>query len=158
MILAGDVSSNNWNYLPETFRTKYDNFLLKKNDIVLGLNRPITNGNLKIAQVPSTLDKSLLYQRAGKVEILNKTDLNFSYQLLNREIYKFVLKEAQGSDQPFISTTKLKKWDYLVPKKEEEQNKIGQFLTFLDDTITLQERKLELLKEQKKAFLQKMFV
>ncbi|MEQ7222079.1 restriction endonuclease subunit S, partial [Vagococcus fluvialis] len=40
----------------------------------------------------------------------------------------------------------------------EEQQKIGAFFKSLDDTIALQERKLELLKEQKKAFLQKMFV
>ncbi|MDT2834554.1 restriction endonuclease subunit S [Vagococcus carniphilus] len=153
----GEVSSNNWNYLPENFRMEYNNYLLKKNDIVLGLNRPITNGNLKIAQIPSALDKSLLYQRAGKVEIIKDTDVNFSYQLLNREIHDFVIKEAQGSDQPFISTTKLKKWNYLIPKTDEEQTKIGNFFKQLDDTITLQERELNLLKEQKKGFLQKMF-
>ncbi|MDB7284947.1 restriction endonuclease subunit S, partial [Enterococcus faecium] len=40
----------------------------------------------------------------------------------------------------------------------EEQRKIGSFFKQLDDTITLHQRKLDLLKEQKKGFLQKMFV
>ncbi|MBT8924674.1 restriction endonuclease subunit S [Lactobacillus delbrueckii subsp. bulgaricus] len=41
---------------------------------------------------------------------------------------------------------------------EEEQQKIGSFFKQLDDTIALHQRKLDLLKEQKKGFLQKMFV
>lgn len=40
----------------------------------------------------------------------------------------------------------------------EEQQKIGSFFKHLDETIALHQRKLELLKEQKKGFLQKMFV
>ena len=40
----------------------------------------------------------------------------------------------------------------------EEQEKIGSFFKQLDDTIDLHQRKLDLLKEQKKGFLQKMFV
>lgn len=40
----------------------------------------------------------------------------------------------------------------------EEQQKIGQFFKQLDDKIALEERELKLLKETKKAFLQKMFV
>ena len=39
----------------------------------------------------------------------------------------------------------------------EEQQKIGTFFKHLDDTIALHQRKLDLLKEQKKGFLQKMF-
>nr|WP_242864241.1 hypothetical protein [Leuconostoc gasicomitatum] len=40
----------------------------------------------------------------------------------------------------------------------EEQNKIGLFFKQLDDTIALHQRQLDLLKEQKKSFLQQMFV
>ena len=40
----------------------------------------------------------------------------------------------------------------------EEQEKIGNFFKELDDAIALHQRKLDLLKEQKKGFLQKMFV
>ena len=45
-----------------------------------------------------------------------------------------------------------------VPVHKEEQEKIGSFFKQLDDTIALHQRKLDLLKEQKKGFLQKMFV
>ena len=39
----------------------------------------------------------------------------------------------------------------------KEQEKIGSFFKHLDSTISLHQRKLDLLKEQKKGFLQKMF-
>ena len=39
----------------------------------------------------------------------------------------------------------------------EEQDKIGSFFQQLDETIALHQRKLDLLKEQKKGYLQKMF-
>ena len=39
-----------------------------------------------------------------------------------------------------------------------EQKRIGRFFEKIDTLITLHQRKLELLKEQKKGFLQKMFV
>ena len=44
------------------------------------------------------------------------------------------------------------------PSNILEQQKIGAFFKKLDDTIALHQRKLDLLKEQKKGFLQKMFV
>ena len=46
---------------------------------------------------------------------------------------------------------------YYLPSIEE-QKKIGSFFNQLDNTIALHQRKLDLLKEQKKGFLQKMFV
>ena len=46
----------------------------------------------------------------------------------------------------------------VIPSKIEEQQKIGALFKQLDKTIALHQRKLDLLKEQKKGFLQKMFV
>jgi type I restriction enzyme S subunit len=40
----------------------------------------------------------------------------------------------------------------------DEQTKIGNFFNQLDDTITLHQRELDILKQTKKAFLQKMFI
>ncbi len=43
------------------------------------------------------------------------------------------------------------------PSDASEQEKIGSFFQQLDETIDLHQRKLDLLKEQKKGYLQKMF-
>ena len=62
-----------------------------------------------------------------------------------------------GSAQIAIHESKFLSSTLLFPNLDE-QEKIGQFFKQLDDTITLHQRKLDLLKEQKKGFLQKMFV
>ena len=56
------------------------------------------------------------------------------------------------SDWKNVSST-----DFAIPSKDE-QKQIGAFFKQLDETIALHQRKLDLLKEQKKGFLQKMFV
>ncbi len=50
----------------------------------------------------------------------------------------------------------MKKFEVTIPEHVEQQ-KIGSFFKQLDDTIALHQRKLDLLKETKKGFLQKMF-
>ena len=61
-----------------------------------------------------------------------------------------------GSAQIAIHESKFLSSTLLFPNLDE-QEKIGQFFKQLDDTIDLHQRKLDLLKEQKKGFLQKMF-
>ncbi|MCE2259659.1 hypothetical protein GPW97_09925 [Streptococcus thermophilus] len=63
-----------------------------------------------------------------------------------------------GAVQPSIKVSQLIKVQYLLPKCKHEQERIGSFLKKLDEIIALHQRKLDLLKEQKKGFLQKMFV
>ncbi len=60
-------------------------------------------------------------------------------------------------------TSLIQKIFIIVINNEERETKvvnkkIGLFFKQLDNTITLHQRKLDLLKEQKKGFLQNMFV
>ncbi len=66
-----------------------------------------------------------------------------------------VLVESTGVPQ--LTAPQLGNYKIFFPTGEE-QEKIGSFFKQLDDTIALHQRKLDLLKEQKKGFLQKMFV
>lgn len=156
-IQHGIINGDNLNYLPEAFIQQYPDFVLKEGDIVIGLNRPITNGNLKIARIPSKYNGSLLYQRAGKIVYKVDCDKEFSYVLLSQEILKHTLVEAVGSDQPFISTSKLNKWQMMLPSNIEEQKKVGNYFRNLDNLITLHQRKYEQLKITKNNMCKKIF-
>ncbi|BDW50316.1 restriction endonuclease subunit S [Lactococcus formosensis] len=92
----------------------------------------------------------------GTMGIADKSILNsnFGYYLV---VSVNVPKLTAGSGQPFVSYSDLNGIKILIPTIEEQQ-KIGSFFKQLDDTIALHQRKLDLLKEQKKGFLQKMFV
>ena len=157
-IKAGKISLEKVNYLPNEYQYKYQECLLFPGDIVLGLNRPIIDGELKISRIPSDIKTSLLYQRAGKIIFKVNMEENFTYQLLSKEVLTFTRREAVGSDQPFITTTKLNKWDLCLPVKDEERRMIGNLLDNINNIITLHQRKLEHLQLHKKALLQQMFV
>ncbi|TXX29671.1 restriction endonuclease subunit S, partial [Escherichia coli] len=62
-----------------------------------------------------------------------------------------------GGGRAKLNADVLMKLEVIIPLKSEQQ-KIGTFFKQLDDTIALHQRKLDLLKETKKGFLQKMFV
>jgi len=64
---------------------------------------------------------------------------------------------SSGGTAKGVSQKSLKGLSLTVPFDIDEQQKIGSFFKQLDDTIALHQRKLDLLKEQKKGFLQKMF-
>lgn len=157
-IQHGVIDGTNLNYLPQNFLNEFSEFTLKEGDIVLGLNRPVTNGQLKMARISKQYNNSLLYQRAGKITFKKKMDENFSYVLLSNEILKYTVKEAVGSDQPFISTSKLSDWNMNIPDNIQEQKSIGTFFASLDKAITLHQRKLEQLQTMKKFMLQNLFI
>lgn len=91
----------------------------------------------------------------GTMGIADKSILNsnFGYYLV---VSVNVPKLTAGSGQPFVSYSDLNGIKILIPTIEEQQ-KIGSFFKQLDNTIALHQRKLDLLKEQKKGYLQKMF-
>ncbi|WP_258007916.1 restriction endonuclease subunit S [Tetragenococcus halophilus] len=74
----------------------------------------------------------------------------FLYTLLER--YKPM---SQGYKRHFKI---LKNQDILFPKSKKEQSRIAGFFTSLEETIILNQTKLETLQTLKKAFLQKMFI
>lgn len=77
---------------------------------------------------------------------------------INSEIYhRQLLRLMQGTKVSAISKKNLLETEVSFPTRIEEQEKIGNFFKQLDDTIALHQRKLDLLKEQKKGYLQKMF-
>ena len=84
-------------------------------------------------------------------------DLNYMASMLRSpSIRKKITFLAQGISRYNISKTKMLEIEIPAPNLSE-QKKIGSFFKLLDDTIALHQRKLDLLKEQKKGYLQKMF-
>ncbi|MDT2758119.1 restriction endonuclease subunit S [Enterococcus asini] len=75
-----------------------------------------------------------------------------------REVSKNAAEGARNHGLLNISPNDFFNTLLTIPKSAEEQQQIGSFFKQLDDTIALHQRKLDLLKEQKKGFLQKMFV
>ena len=79
-------------------------------------------------------------------------------QYLNSPSFeRFIQKENAGGTQKFIALGLIRDMKLMTPSVQE-QARIGELLNHLDNLIAANQRKLDLLKEQKKGFLQKMFV
>ncbi|RHX78157.1 restriction endonuclease subunit S [Lactobacillus helveticus] len=86
-----------------------------------------------------------------------KAEFFLGYYINSNTYHRQLLRLIQGSKVSSISKGNLQKTLVSFPKDFEEQQKIGAFFKQLDDIIALYQRKLDLLKEQKKGYLQKMF-
>lgn len=82
-------------------------------------------------------------------------DREFMFQWLEMFRPKWQ-KYGQPGSQVNLNSELVRNQEILIPNNEEQQ-KIGSFFKQLDNTIALHQRKLDLLKETKKGFLQKMF-
>ena len=100
-----------------------------------------------------------LYRYSGKVKISDNTvfiqgkQLDFIYYaLLNFDIKRI----SFGTGQPLVKASELKVQKIYMPYKQEREL-IGKFLIYIDNLITLHQRKLDKLKNIKKSMLEKMF-
>ena len=78
----------------------------------------------------------------------------FGYYMLYQ---KDINKICGGSGLPFLSYEQLNKIEVCYPKDIKEQKSIANYLTNIDNLITLHQRKYDKLVNIKKAMLDKMF-
>lgn len=94
----------------------------------------------------------LIRQKVNK-----ETSAQFVYQnTLTKAWERYVQVMSQRSGQPGINAQEVGRFELAIPEKAE-QDKIAQLFNSLDNLIAANQRKLDLLKEQKKGYLQKMF-
>lgn len=127
---------------------------LSKNEIAFVLS-DVPNGRAIARTFLINEDnKYSLNQRIAGITPHADTNSYFLHSLMNRNHY--FLRFDNGVSQTNLSKREVEKWVEFYPSYQEQQ-KIGSFFKQLDDTIALHQRKLDLLKEQKKGYLQKMF-
>ncbi|ENU62900.1 MULTISPECIES: restriction endonuclease subunit S [Acinetobacter] len=149
--------THNVKFVPTNYLDVHKDLVLKEGDLVLALNRPVTNDQLKIAKLTQEDSPSILYQRVGKLDFLKEDiDKEFIFQIFKKDVKNYVLNSSIGSDQPFISTTDLYKHKLCIPLKEE-QTKIASFLSAVDEKISQLTQKHTLLSQYKQGMMQKLF-
>ncbi|WP_309836718.1 restriction endonuclease subunit S [Pantoea sp. SORGH_AS_0659] len=142
-------------FLPNHFSNEYHKFLIRKDDYVIALTRPILNGKLKISVAGKEYDGSLLNQRVGKIVTINNP--KFVYSLLQMESTVSKINNCiAGTDPPNLSTQDIKDMIVYVPIIEE-QIKIADFMSSVDEKIALLNKQYDLLCQYKKGMMQKIF-
>ncbi|WP_202986180.1 restriction endonuclease subunit S [Weissella cibaria] len=108
-------------------------------------------GRTAITQYDAFFDRTILIFKEYKVPI----DKQYFSQII-KKLFEREKERAWGATISTITKEHLNDFIVGVPSIEEQQ-KIGTFFKQLDGTIALHQRKLDLLKEQKKGYFQKMF-
>ena len=152
-IATGQVNLNKVGYSNTEPDKKY---LLDKGDILFSNINSLSHiGKIALFDLDMKLYHGINLLRLQPMNV-NSQFLYQSFQLNNH--LEWAKSHAnQAVSQASINQTELSKQVFLVPSQQEQQ-KIGTFFKQLDDTITLYQRELDLLKKTKKGFLQKMFV
>ena len=90
--------------------------------------------------------------------VKNTFSQNFIFYELNNNMrfLKFCRIQKKGGTRTRLYFKNLLKYQTYFPNYEEQQ-KIGAFFYLLDQQIELEQKKLELLEQQKKGYMQKIF-
>ncbi|AUC59260.1 restriction endonuclease subunit S [Enterococcus faecalis] len=121
---------------------------LSYDEDAIGIGRKGTINNPYILKAPFWTVDTLFYTVPK-----NNFDLNFIYSIFRKTNWK---SKDESTGVPSLSKTTINAVTVYIPSGSEQQ-RIGKFFKQLDDTITLHQRKLDQLKELKKAYLQLMF-
>ena len=102
-------------------------------------------------------ERVIYHYHIWKLQFLsNEIDKLYLYTWLLTDKERIKLT-TNGTTMVHVTKGGMEQRVFQYPKSIDEQTKIGSFFKQLDVTIALHQRELDLLKEQKKGFLQKMF-
>ena len=129
--------------------TEKDGVVFQKNDILFGKLRPYLK-NWYFANFDGIA--------VGDFWILRSDNIypKFVYYLIQTEKFFSISNLSSGSKMPRSDWNLVSNYKFQFPQKIQESMNIGQLLSVLDKLLSLQQRKLEQLKQLKKAMLQKI--
>lgn len=145
ILVQGNADMKNNRVVPRVWTTQITK-QAEKGDLILSVRAPV--GDIGKTDYDVVLGRG--------VAAIKGNDFIFQ-QLGKMKESGYWNRFSTGSTFESINSNDIREALITIPTGEEQQ-KIGAFFKQLDDTIALHQRKLDLLKETKKGFLQKMFV
>ena len=127
----------------------------------------LSEGDILFARTGASTGKTYYYKKTDGVvffagfliraRIKEDNDYKFIFQnTLTKNFKKYVDITSQRSGQPGVNAKEYANFLLSLPSLPE-QTAIGSFFQDIDQLISLQQRKLEVLKEQKKTYLKLLF-
>lgn len=129
-------------------------FRLKKDDILIAGTGATAGITFK---VPDEFIGLVFSYNAPRIKVKNVNSNFITYFLKSDYILRQQRGLFTGNAQPFLDTKSIGNFKILLPPLEE-QTKIANFLTAIDNKIQLVAESIEATKEFKKGLLQQLFV
>jgi len=130
---------------------------LQKHDLVMVLS-DVAHGNFLGLTDIIPNEKYVLNQRMAGLRLKkpNFTDAYYLKTLINFN-QSYFKQKGQGSSQLNLAKSSVTDFNVLIPCDYEERKKIADCLSSLDELITAQNNKIDLLKSHKKGLMQNIF-
>lgn len=128
--------------------------LLPPRCILIGLaGQGKTRGTVAINMIETCINQSIAAIYPNE-EVF---DSNFLYHYLDKEYLTLRGISSGDGERGGLNLKLIKSFNTMMPVHIDEQQKIADFLSSVDDLITAQSKKVETLKEQKKGLMQGLF-
>ena len=128
-----------------------------KDDKLLNMDTILMSINGTIGNLAWYNNERVMLGKSAAYLTVSNFDKKFIFSYLQTSTIKnYFLNNLTGTTIKNLGLKTIRDTTLFVPTLEEQQQ-IGEFFWTLEETIALHQRKLDLLKEQKKGYLQKMF-
>ena len=150
----GNFIREKFAFIDESTNKLLNRSILKENDILFSIAGALG----RVAIVDSSILPANTNQALAIIRLKNKDFTKFIYYFLNSEkIKKLIENESVQLAQANFSLSQLSKIEIALPSIQE-QAKIAEFLTAIDERIDHTTAQLTHTKQWKKGLLQQMFV
>ncbi|MGI0154413.1 restriction endonuclease subunit S [Pseudidiomarina sp. WS423] len=131
-------------------------YRLKVNDLVIGMDGSKVGKNSAVVTEKDA--GSLLIQRVARL----RTECIFTIQFIFQHIHSskfhsYVDRINTSGGIPHISAKQINEFEICFPPTKQEQQKIADCLSSVDEALAAHTKKLEALKTQKKGLMQQLF-
>ena len=126
---------------------------LKNGDVIYQIVRPYQRNNFFC----NFDDNNHYVASTGYAQLRSFGESKFLYQLVHTDDFvNKVIAKSTGSNYPAIKSSDLAEIGIVIPQLPEQQ-KIADCLSSLDERITAEAQKLDMLKAHKKGLMQQLF-
>ena len=127
--------------------------ILPKNTLLIAMYGGFNQiGRTGVISFDSTINQAI----SALLDIEGKSDVNFLQAYFNFNVKKWRRVAASSRKDPNITKKDIEDFNITIPSLNE-QKRLGEFFSKLDQQIELEEKKLAKLEEQKKGYMQKVF-
>ena len=120
-IEPGSLRWENTKCLPKEKIDDYKNLIVKKNEIILAMDRPLISSGLKLAMAKDSDVPCLLVQRMARFRPISVDNKYLYYSLQTKNFIHHLLEGQTGTQLPHVSETNISSFIFSLPPLAEQK-------------------------------------
>jgi len=148
----GGVDSSSVLFITEEIEQQIKNYKISKSNLFITVAGTIGI----VGEIPDELDNANLTENANKIVVKNVNKKYLLQYLSSDQLQNKIKSSITNNAQPKLSLERIRGFSIPFPMPEEQQ-KIADCLSSLDELVSAHSQKLDALKAHKKGLMQNLF-